>query len=70
MLNKEAVYHPDPTCDPLVRVVQVWAVVYEQILNIGEHFIDSLHANICDDAWVLDDVSQTILDKLRVVHFT
>ena len=58
-----------PTCDPVVGVVQMRAVVDEQVFNIGEHFIDRLHANICDDAWVLHHVSQTILYKLRVVHF-
>lgn len=49
------------TCNPLVWVVEVGAVVYDQILDGGEHLVDSLHPDVCDDTWVFNDVSQAIL---------
>lgn len=50
--------------------MQVRTVVDEKVFNISEHLIHHLYANISDDPWVLNDISETILHQLRVTHLT
>lgn len=54
----------------MVWVVQVRAVVDEQVFDIGEDLVNHLDADVGDDPRVLDDVSQTVLHQLRVTHLT
>lgn len=52
------------TCDPVVRIVQVRTVVNEEVFNVSEHLVHHLYANISNDAWVFNDISQTVLHQL------
>lgn len=58
------------TCDPVVGVMQVRTVVDEQVFNIREHLIHHLYADICDDARILNDISQAVLHQLRMAQLT
>lgn len=51
-------------------VVQVRTVVDEEVFNINEDLIHHLYANISDDAWVFNDISQTVLYQLWMTHLT
>ena len=53
-----------------MRIVQVGAVIDDQILDGGEHFIDGFHSYVRDDARILDHVSKAVLHQLRMAHFT
>lgn len=44
--------------------MQVRTVVDEEVFDISEHLVHHLDANISDDAWVLNDISQTVLNQL------
>lgn len=51
-----------------MRVVEVRAVVDEEVFDTGENLVDHLQPDVSDDSWVFNHVGQAALHQLRMAH--